>query len=80
MENKKEVLYLEMLHYGDTVELANGDICVYIRKELDTSGGIITQELNLVNTFTGEEHNINNYLDDLAHETNPSLSVKKFID
>lgn len=80
MESKKEDLYLEMLHYGDTVELVNGDTCVYIRRELDTSGGLITQELNLVNTFTGEEHNINNYLDDLAHETDPSLSVKKFID
>lgn len=67
-----------MLEYGDTVELENGEICVYIRRELDTSGGIITQELNLVNIFTGEEHNINCYNDDLTHDIDPGLSVKRF--
>lgn len=68
----------EMLEYGDRVELANGDICVYIRKELDASGGIITQELNLVNIFTGEEINIHNYKDDLTHDTNSNLNIKRF--
>lgn len=71
-------LEIEMLEYGDTVELMNRDICVYIRKELDTSGGLITQELNLVNIFTGEEHNINEYRDDLTHDTDPNLSIKRF--
>lgn len=78
-EEIKEGLEIEMLEYGDTVELENGDICVYIRKELDNSGGIITQELNLVNIFTGEERNIHEYKDDLTHDTDPSLSIKEFV-
>lgn len=68
----------EMLEYGDTVEFRNGDTCVYIRKELDDAGGIITQELNLVNIFTGEEHNINFYNDDLTHDTDSELDVIRF--
>lgn len=77
-EEIKEELEIEMLEYGDTVELENGDICVYIRKELDTSRGLITQELNLVNIFTGEENNINEYRNDLTHNTDPNLSIKRF--
>lgn len=77
-ENIGRDLDIEMLEYGDAVELENGDTCVCIRKELDASGGIITQELNLVNIFTGEEHNINYYKDDLTHEIDPELSIKRF--
>ena len=76
-QNKRD-LEFEMLEYGDTVELENGDTCVYIRKELDTSGGIITQEPNLVNILTGDEHNINCYNDDLTHQTDPELNIKRF--
>lgn len=71
-------LSFEMLEYGDRVELMNGDVCVYIRKELDTSGGIIMQELNLVNVFTGEENNIHCYGDDLTHDRDPMMDIKRF--
>lgn len=71
-------LDFEMLEYGDRVELANGDKYVYIRKELDTSDGIIMQELNLVNVFTGEEINIHCYKDDLTHNRDPMLDIKRF--
>lgn len=69
---------IEMLEYGDTVELENGDICVYIRTEIDNSGGMTSQELNLINIFTGEEHNINDYNDDLTHYNNPKFNIKRF--
>lgn len=68
----------EMLEYGDRVELQNGDICVYIRKELENDGSIITQELNLINIFTGKEININCYRNDLTHDTDPNLDIKRF--
>ena len=71
-------LDFEMLEYGDQVELKNGDICVYVRKELDDSNNIITQELNLVNIFTGEEIDINCYKDDLTHDRDSSLDIKRF--
>lgn len=77
-ETTKQDLEFEMLEYGDTVELTNGDLCVYVRRELDTSGGMITQELILINIFTGEEHNINFYEDNLTHGTDPELSIKRF--
>lgn len=69
---------IEMLEYGDRVELENGDTCVYVRRELDTSGGIISQELILINIFTGDEYSINLYNDDLTHSTDPRLSIKRF--
>lgn len=72
-------LEFEDLQYGDKVELANGDTCVYVRKVIDETGGMIMQELNLVNIYTGEEHNINCYKDDLTHDTNAKLSVKTVI-
>lgn len=71
-------LELEILEYGDQVELANGDICVYIRKELDDEY-LQSCELNLVNIFTGEEHSINCYKDDLTHDADAELSVKRFV-
>lgn len=73
-----EGLEFEMLEYGDRVELQNGNICVYIRKELENDGSIITQELNLINIFTGEEINIHCYKDDLTHDTDSSLDIKRF--
>lgn len=72
------MLSLEMLEYGDKVELENGETYVYIRKELDTSGGTISQELNLVNIFTGDEISINLYSDDLKHSTDSKLDIKRF--
>lgn len=72
------MLSLEMLEYGDKVELENGETYVYIRKELDTSEGTISQELNLVNIFTGDEISINLYSDDLKHSTDSKLDIKRF--
>ena len=72
-------LEFEMLEYGDKVELVNGDICVYIRKYLSNDKGCISQELNLVNIFTGKEINIHQYNDDLTHDRNPMLNVKRFV-
>lgn len=69
---------IEMLEYGDRLELRNGNTCVYIRKELDVTDKLITQELNIVNVFTGEEISINCYRDDLTHDTDNSLDIVKF--
>ena len=69
---------IEDLQYGDTYELRNGDSCVYIRtalEEPDDEAVLIFQELNLVNVFTGEEHNINDYNDDLTHMSDKQLDI-----
>ena len=76
IEDDKE-LEFEMLEYGDKVELKNGDICVYVRRELE-GGSIISQELVLINVFTGEERCINEYKDDLTHDREPELNIKCF--
>lgn len=70
-------LEFECLEYGDRVELENGDICVYVRRELE-GDSIISQELVLINVFTGEERCINEYKDNLEHDRNPSLDIKRF--
>lgn len=70
-------LEFEILEYGDRVELMNGDICVYIRRVLDDQE-LVSQELILINIFTGEEININCYKDDLTHDTDSKLSIKRF--
>lgn len=72
-----EGLEFEMLEYGDRVELMNGDICVYIRRVLDDQE-LVSQELILINIFTGEEISINCYKDDLTHDTDPNLDIKRF--
>ena len=71
-------LDIEILEYGDKVELRNGDICVYIREVIDDSRPIILQELNLINIFTGEKHNIHEYKDDLKHDADTKLDIIRF--
>lgn len=72
-----EGLQFEMLEYGDRVELRNGDIYVYVRRHLEGEL-IISQELVLINIFTGEEINIHCYKDDLTHDKDSKLDIKRF--
>ena len=75
-------MYVEMLQYGDTYELRNGDSCVYIcrnlEEETDDETQMLSLELILINTYTGEEHNINDYNDDLTHCEDEQLDIVGF--
>lgn len=70
---------IEDLQYGDTYELRNGDSCVYVCRNLEEESDDETQlascELVLINTYTGEEHNINNYNDNLTHCEDNQLDI-----
>lgn len=77
---KDETMEIEDLQYGDTYELRNGDSCVYVCRELeernpDQETQLMSFELVLINTFTGEEHNINDYNDDLTHAKDKQLDI-----
>lgn len=77
---KDETMGIEDLQYGDTYELRNGDSCVYVCRELeerdeDQEMQLMSFELVLINTFTGEEHNINEYNDNLTHCENNQLDI-----
>lgn len=70
---------IEDLQYGDTYELRNGDSCVYVCRHLgeetDDEIQLMSVELVLINVFTGEEHNINYYNDDLTHCEDNQLDI-----
>lgn len=71
---------IKMLGHGCEVKLANGETYVCIRRILEEpprNHEIVTQELVLVNIFTGVEISLSCYNDDLTHDTDSRLSVKK---
>lgn len=73
-------LDIEMLEYGDKVELANGDEYVYVCRALDEYENTILKsyELVLINIFTGKEIFINLYDNRLRHCSDAEFNIVKF--